>query len=272
MKLRILLLGTAVALSSTFAIAADLPARTAPAPLMAYAPYSWTGAYVGVHAGYGILNTKRNDTAFGSGSSSVTSGSGGGNYAGSQHTNASGALGGVQLGYNRQYGALVVGLEADIAAASIKGSTLATGSAFSSSSGSGFGGGSSSLYASSRLTGIGTLRARLGYAVDRALFYVTGGLAYGKIENNVTYAVITPDWSGSVSSSQSKWKTGWALGGGMEYAITNNWSLKTEALYYDLGKKSYNVSYSDVNGFLASTGSARNTGLLARVGVNYRFW
>lgn len=271
MKLRTLLLGTAVALSSTLAVAADLPARSAP-PLMAYVPYSWTGAYVGVHAGYGLLNTKRNDAAVGSGSGSFSSGSGGGNYSGSQHTNASGALGGVQLGYNQQYGSLVLGLEADVSATSIKGSTSATGSAFSSSSGSGFGGGSSALYASSRLNGIGTLRARLGFAADRALFYVTGGLAYGRIENSMTYAVSTPEWSGAVSSSQSKWKTGWTLGAGMEYALTNNWSLKTEALYYDLGKKSYNASYSDINGFLNSAGSAHNTGLIARVGVNYRFW
>lgn len=273
MKLRTLLLGTAVALSSTLAVAADLPARSAP-PLMAYVPFSWTGAYVGVHAGYGLLNTKRNDAAVGSGSSSFSSGSGGGNYAGSQHTNASGALGGVQLGYNQQYGSMVVGLEADVSATSIKGSTSSTGSAFSSTFGLGFGfgGGSSSLYASNRLNGIGTLRARLGYAADRALFYVTGGLAYGKVENGVTYAVNTPGWVGSVSSSQSNWKTGWTLGAGMEYALTNNWSLKTEALYYDLGKKSYNASYSDINGFLDSAGSAHNTGLIARVGVNYRFW
>jgi outer membrane immunogenic protein len=272
LKLRILLLGTAVALSSTLAMAADLPARTAPAPLMAYVPYSWTGAYVGVHAGYGQLNTKRNDSAFGSGSSSFNSSSGGGSYAGSQHTNASGAMGGVQIGYNRQFGALVAGLEADISAASIKGSTSATGSAFSSSSGSGFGGGSTTLQASSRMNGFGTVRARLGYAADRALFYVTGGLAYAKIKNSVTFAVDTPEWSSFVTSSQSNWKAGWTLGAGMEYALTNNWSVKTEALYYDLGKKNYQASFTDSIGFVDSSGSARNTGVVARVGVNYRFW
>jgi outer membrane immunogenic protein len=276
MSIRTVLLGTAVALSSTFSMAADLPARTAPAPMLASVPFSWTGAYVGLQAGYGLLNTARSHTGSGSGSGSAGSGSGSGagTVSGSHKHNASGALGGAQIGYNKQFGSLVVGLEADLAASSIKGSSLSSANATSSGSGSGSGsgGGTSSVHSSSRMTGFGTARLRVGYAVDKALFYMTGGLAYANIKNSVTYSIDTPYWSSSVTSTQSGWKTGWALGGGMEYALNNSLSFKTEALYYSLGKKSFEVANIDGNGGIGLAGTVKNTGMIGRVGLNYRFW
>ncbi|MDB5643765.1 MAG: hypothetical protein JWN07_3082 [Hyphomicrobiales bacterium] len=271
--LRTVLLGTAVALTSTFAMAADLPARTSPAPLLAGVPFSWTGAYVGVQAGYGMHSTKNNHFGSGSGSNGFFSGSGGGSIAGSQHTNSSGALGGVQIGYNKQFNSLVLGVEADLAATAIKGSASSTGTAFSNGIfGSGSGGGTSTMSSSSSMKSFGTVRGRLGFAADRALFYVTGGLAYAKLKNSFTYEINTPGYFGTTTASNNKWKTGWTLGGGMEYALTNNWSVKTEALYYKLGKKSYDSSFSDPNSFIVQAGNVKSTGVIGRVGLNYRFY
>ena len=66
----------------------------------------------------------------------------------------------------------------------------------------------------------GTVRVRAGYAVDRMLFYVTGGLAYGGLNSTALYD--------STSSA------GYTIGAGVEYAFTNNWTAKVEALYINL--------------------------------------
>jgi opacity protein-like surface antigen len=110
---------------------------------------------------------------------------------------------------------------------------------------------------------IGTLRAKVGIAGDRWLAYATGGLAYGQVRlaSSATYAdgnfynytacggcggpstftVATStaaNWSGSMTQT----RTGWAIGGGINYALTNNIFVKTEGIYYDLGKSSLNVN------------------------------
>ncbi len=84
----------------------------------------------------------------------------------------------------------------------------------------------------------GTLRGRLGFTpADRLLLYVTGGLAYGYVSSSTNlFAGGT-----SFSDSSSEMQVGWALGTGGEYALTNNWSVKLEYLYIDLGSMSYPV-------------------------------
>jgi outer membrane immunogenic protein len=160
---------------------------------------------------------------------------------------AVGFLGGVQIGYNFQSGNFVYGLEADFGLSTAK-KTQTT-----------FTGG----YNWSTDTGIdafGTARLRLGYAFDRAMVYGTGGLAYAKVRDSLQgdtgYA-----WSGT------SWRAGWTAGGGVEYAVNRNWSVKGEALYYDLGSQD-----------LVSTGSGaavgwhdHTTGWVARMGLNYLF-
>jgi len=101
---------------------------------------------------------------------------------------------------------------------------------------------------SSKLDYFGTVRARLGYAFDRVLPYVTGGLAWGN--NKITANGV----------SQSNTSTGWTAGAGVEYALTNNWTARAEYLYMDLGK----------SGFQA-VGDAGLTASTARLGVNYKF-
>lgn len=254
MNLRQILLGTAVALSPSLSLAADLPRRAAPAPVFASAPFSWTGAYVGLNAGFGaLLSATPHVYSSGSGSGS------GASTGGSSKNFARGVFGGAQVGYNQQVGSLVLGVEADIGASSAKSRTL-TESAFSSGSSSG----ASSTSTYNKVSALGTLRGRIGFAADKALFYVTGGLAFGRVQNSISIDN-SGDFSTDYSFSQNKWKYGWAAGAGAEYALNNNWSIKAEAIYFDLGK----TKFSFDGGKFA--GKVKNTGLVARAGVNYRF-
>ncbi|WP_029005647.1 outer membrane protein [Azorhizobium doebereinerae] len=201
----------ASALLAAPAMAADLARAPTPAPaIVTAAPpaFSWTGFYIGANAGY----------AWGSGTGA----------ADANGLNPDGWLGGGQVGYNYQFqNNMLVGLEADVQGSDI---------------------GSSNGALSSKLDYFGTVRARLGYAFDRVLPYVTGGFAWG---NN---KISTP------GISESNTLTGWTAGAGVEYALTNNWTARAEYLYTDLGKGNYNaIGEAGVN---AST---------ARLGVNYKF-
>ncbi|MGX8008882.1 outer membrane protein [Mesorhizobium sp. ORM8.1] len=150
---------------------------------------------------------------------------------------ASGFLGGVQAGYNWQSGQFVYGVEADFQASDVKADISLGGPSIDV-----------------KVDWFGTLRARIGYTpVDRFMVYATGGLAYGheKIE--------------APGTSLSKTKAGWTVGGGAEYALTNNWSLKSEYLYTDLGKATFDAG-------LGGPGiEAKVPFHTVRVGLNYKF-
>ena len=115
------------------------------------------------------------------------------------------------------------------------------------------------------------MRARLGYAMDRTLVYVTGGYAFGQFKHSMIddgYEVI---WN------QSKVKSGWALGGGVEHAIANNWTVKAEALYMDFGSKGTMAAiYPDEQtncpaDVAACRAKAKDSAWVARIGLNYKF-
>ncbi len=107
-------------------------------------------------------------------------------------------------------------------------------------------------------------------ADNRLLLYVTGGLAYGG--GSASINSVGPNgnaWYGSNGTTQ----VGWTLGGGAEYALTNNWTIKAEYLYYNLGTYNY---YHDAESCPAGVEPSFNAkvnpeGSIARVGVNYKF-
>ncbi|MBZ6074947.1 outer membrane protein [Microvirga puerhi] len=136
------------------AMAADLPSRAAPAPVMAAAPvFTWTGFYVGVNAGYGWNTNDSNryyDPILG--------------YYGGNHSDG-GFVGGAQAGYNFQMSSFVIGAEADIQYADRGRDNGYYGLGY-------YGHNSSDDW-------FGTVRARAGFAFDQALIYATGGFAYG---------------------------------------------------------------------------------------------
>jgi outer membrane immunogenic protein len=267
-KPALFLAGSLLALTASAGFAADLPSRSAPpTPVFAQPPiFSWAGPYIGINAG----------GAFSSGGNTKTIGSPGFQALGpalapgSLNTNGSGFIGGAQAGYNFQSGSLVYGVEADIdwldqkKSASFTSSTTVLGSTLTTA-------------ATHNLDYLGTVRGRLGFTpTDRILVFATGGLAYGGVkESGSVFANSAPAlaWSGSTSGV----RTGFAVGGGAEYALTNNITFKGEYLYYDLGGKSNTaVGNAAVNSVAALNGvyyvsRADTKGSLVRVGLNYKF-
>ncbi|HQR91671.1 MAG TPA: outer membrane beta-barrel protein, partial [Caulobacter sp.] len=108
--------------------------------------------------------------------------------------------------------------------------------------------------ASGSIDYLGTIRARVGYAFDRVLPYITGGVAYGKTDFGTIYGT---------STSETNW--GWVIGAGVEYAFTNNITAKLEYLYIDLDGSTYTIPST-----LGSIQADTNTSAL-KVGVNYKF-
>jgi outer membrane immunogenic protein len=198
--------------------AADLPRRHAEMPVKApayVAAYNWTGLYAGINGGggFGRSNWSTLGTDF----------------------NTSGGMVGGTLGYNWQMGQTVFGLEGDLDWSNVKGSTACGG-----------------FSCETRNNWLGTFRGRIGYAFNRVMPYVTGGLAVGNVK------------ASSALGSSDETRAGWTLGGGIEANIVGPWSAKIEYLYADLGKTDCAacvVGGTDVS-FHAN---------IVRAGLNYRF-
>ena len=257
---------SALALGNS-AFAADLAPRmyTKAAPVVAPI-YNWSGAYVGVHAGY----------TFGESSDVMTSGLLGGNVtnvalgarSASVGLDRDGFVGGGQIGYNWQTSSpWVWGLEADISYTDVNSSrTFVTVLPVS------LGGAPSNLNntLSTKMDYFGTVRGRLGYAWDRTLVYATGGFAYGEVEHSGTFnnAANAVQFSGRSRDT----KTGYTVGGGIEHAWTGNWTVKAEYLYYDLGTTDVTVALvPGVAGAGGYNSSFKDDGHIVRAGLNYKF-
>jgi outer membrane immunogenic protein len=221
MKTRLLGLLAATALTAaglSAATAADLPSRAAPAPILAAVPvFTWTGFYVGVNAGYGWHNDNNNNRTVFVPGGAVGVGSVPGAITFNDDNN-DGFVGGGQIGYNYQMGSFVVGVEADIQWADLGGSN---GTAFYPAQWGIYG--FEPAGAAGGVDWFGTVRARAGVAFDRALIYATGGFAYGGADNNNDFF-----------SNNNDVRTGWTLGGGVEYAFTNNLTAGLEGLWVNL--------------------------------------
>jgi outer membrane immunogenic protein len=189
--------GAALLVTSFAAQAADMRLKLPyKAPLRSVeAYYNWTGFYVGLTAGYGWGQSDW-DYAFAPGIA--------------VHNRPKGWMLGLTAGYNYQVGSMVYGIEGDANWTNVKDSVPCA--AFSCETQSRW---------------FTTLRGRVGYAFDRFLPYVTGGLAYGDVNATSTNPLFT-----GTSSRQ----LGWALGAGLEYAFLGNWTTKLEYLYVDLGR------------------------------------
>jgi outer membrane immunogenic protein len=221
----------ALAIAASTAHAADLPGRYSPAPAYNALPvFTWTGFYAGLNAGYGwnVGDSRFYDPAFGA----------------VKGRRSGGFVGGAQAGYNYQFGMFVAGVETDLQYAAVGNKGASYGTTYYPGDSDGF---------------FGTIRARAGVAVDRALVYGTGGFAYGDIGGNRGYDTLL----GYHSGDEINW--GWTLGGGVEYAITNNFTAKVEGLYVDLDTKDNYTLGGRVN-----VDRDAEFGVL-RAGVNYKF-
>lgn len=208
MKLKLALATAALALT-TPAFAADLPVYQEPAaPIYGH---SWTGLYLGANLGWADYKSTWTDVD-GDWSDEGTS----------EQFNSDGFSAGLQLGYNYHTSSnIVLGIEASLhysdAGQTVIGPVLT--------------GGDLEVTLEDEMKWYGTLRGRLGFALDNFLPYLTGGLAFADFKHQWTElgdpSDSWPDFGGT--------ETGWALGGGFEYAFDPNWSMKLEALYMDFG-------------------------------------
>jgi outer membrane immunogenic protein len=162
-----------------------------------------------------------------------------------------GGFGGLQAGYEGTIFGLrsvVVGLEADIEGGSLigKGDDNAGDSA------------------RSRLDVFGTVRARVGYAVDYSLIYFTGGLAYGSVRNEA----LTSSGGDFLANTTS---AGYVLGGGIEYRLSQTFSIKAEYQYINLGSNApADISGNDLRSYVSNGGVVREDAYhTVRLGLNY---
>ncbi|WP_336814042.1 outer membrane protein [Bosea sp. MMO-172] len=266
-------LTTTALLSSLPALAADLSSRNYPPPIPAPAAYSWAGLYGGLHAGYGWGRGKGDHDCYDpTGELNAPTCQILPNGADAISPSKGSVIGG-QIGYNWQYQQLVFGAEADIAKSSTKSSNTIPGPFTFSDPSFGLALPAGVYRSKAELNWLGTLRLRAGYAVlDRLLIYATGGLAYGQVKGQSLFT--SPSLDLTYAGSETDTKYGWVLGGGVEYALTDNWSLRAEGLYYDLGKT--RVTGNENPLFFAPSGYQHNTwfdqtGGIGRVAVNYKF-
>lgn len=194
--------------------------------------HSWSGFYVGVTAGGGWGDTTFEETGFVANTFDID-----------------GFVLGATAGYNYEITRnLLIGVEADISYSDIEGS---------------FGPGNLGLPGGGIFTcpgpcvteveWFGTLRGRIGYTGGPLLVYGTGGLAFGDVDSSFVGA---QDFGGT--------SVGWTAGGGIEYALTREWSAKVEYLHVDLGWTE--KTYTPGNYFRSD-----NEFDVVRAGINYRF-
>ncbi|MBU2327097.1 MAG: porin family protein [Alphaproteobacteria bacterium] len=236
MSTKFIFASLSVGLIATTATSADLGSVDAPRPLppqgaVADIIHDWSGGYVGVVGG-GAVGEVETQT----GSGTLFS-----------ETPLRGGLVGVAAGYNVQSGNMVYGVEADVSWAKVQGDKACAG--FPSQT------------CRYELGWQGTARARVGVAMDRTLFYVTGGLAVAEGNGGVDPIV------GAIEGEDQQTYFGYVAGVGAEYAMTDALSFKAEYLYTDYAKRTSPLgTVSPLDSYESDPSSH-----LIRVGVNYRF-
>jgi outer membrane immunogenic protein len=215
----VLLSSAALIALSGAALAADLPSTRAPAAPPPIPVFSWSGLYAGGQIGYAFGDDA--DTRV------ITSVS----------TSPSGVLGGAHIGYNFEpaLGGIVLGLEGDV-----------NGSSYTATSAN---------YYTIKSPVNGSIRARAGFAVDRALFYATGGAAFASFNDSYVFS----------GDSSSTTRVGYTVGGGIEYAVTNEWSVRAEYRYNNFG------TFTDTLPIAGTTVSHKETENQVLAGFSYKF-
>jgi len=170
-------------------------------------------------------------------------------------------IGGGQLGYNWQAGNFVLGVEGDI-----------DGIARNNDNGSAavvIRGAGPFVVTSNSASWVATLAARFGWAVDHWLFY--GKAGGGWVGNNNGFTVVNTTTGAGFASGGGSSTGGWLLGGGVEWAINNNWSLKGEYNYIGLSNKNFAVPVVVGGGVVDTFTSSSRNFQMVKFGFNYAF-
>ena len=242
--------------------AADLgvhPIYKTPPPAAVVPPhFSWTGCYIGGHigGGWGRKTVSIPDLAFTTGVPPGTLPPG--FSVPSVTGNTSGVLGGGQVGCNYQFAPnWVIGIEGDGSAADIKGGITDTIS---------LAGIPITGTANARTDWLASTTGRLGWAWDRWLVYGKGGVAWAGDK----YSASIPIFNEQLNASETR--TGWTVGGGIEWAFWNNWSAKVEYDFYDFGTRSVTLAGTFAGAPITVPGvDVKQTISAVKFGINYRF-
>jgi outer membrane immunogenic protein len=223
---KILLTTAALMTLAGSAFGADIAAAPYGKAPMVSPAYNWTGFYIGAMGGYGW-----SDKVTSNGRTLFTT------------SDVKGGFGGGTIGYNWQTlgSQFVFGIEADAAWSDIKFNELVFG-----------------LTGQERIRSFGSVTGRAGFTVDAALFYVKGGYAWA--DNRLSVS------NGSTTLfSESKLHSGWTIGGGLEYGLTQNWSIKGEYMFASYAAENY------LTGFIPGGVSLGIDVHTVKGGLNYRF-
>jgi len=248
----VVLLFSVIAADGVRAADMPLPPASAPAPPAVYPAYSalydWRGFYVGLNGGYGF------GTSSWGGDPNKTSG-----LTSTGNFRTRGFLAGGTIGGNFQAGAFVFGIEADLDWQSLKGSSS---SAYCTGLSTGSGKPAAGLSCQTQSDWVGTTRGRVGYAIDRALFFVTGGAAVADILTGLT----------NQSLQKTAGQFGWTVGGGIEIGLADMWTAKVEYLYIDFNNASCNVTPAcGFNAKAFPNDTVKLSESVVRAGINFKF-
>ena len=235
--------------------------QTPPPPDLtsAMAPISWAGPYLGLQLGAGRISDKLTEST-----SFVPP------LTGHASHDSAGVAGGVHAGFNWQFGGIVFGPEGDIEGVASSHSSrclLQDAGAGNQAPGTCFPSGMGFDYGfSTTINWQASLRARLGYAFDDALFYGTGGAAFAGIRTRYSQS----DSGVNTAQSFSQTRTGFTVGGGLEYAFDGNWRGRLEYRYTDYGKFTDNTTSAGSfwDGYANHHTIRENT---VRIGLTYAF-
>jgi outer membrane immunogenic protein len=233
----------------------------------------WNGFYAGLNAGSGLARNRTTESLVDPGNQYPALSAESFNHA------PLGAIGGGQVGWNwRLQQALVAGVEADWQWSGQSNTSCTTQCISPAVLGAGILGG---LTDEQSIKWLGTARARLGWLTpDDSLLYVTGGAAWGHVDQTLTaYAGTGFFTAGTVSAASfSQDRAGWTIGAGVESPVWNNWSLKAEYLYIDLGTVTNSftsaiVAFPPLNPATVqiNTSTSHIQDNVVRVGANYNF-
>jgi len=239
---KVMLAGVGAALTAIAPVkAADLgrpPVYRAPPPVAL--PFSWNGCYIGGNIGGG----------WGSETASAPTLAPGISVTG----DTSGVIGGGQVGCNYQFAPnWLIGIEGDGFAADIKGDTTATILGITGT-------------AHVQTDWIASVTGRLGWAVDRWLIYAKGGAAWAGDK----YSADVPIFVEHIEANETR--AGWTVGGGVEWAFSQNWSAKVEYDFYDFGTRGVTFTGTIFGVPEVVPGiNVKQTISTAKFGINYRF-
>ncbi len=238
------------ALIATSAKAADIGPHYTKAPVAAPL-WSWTGFYVGGHVGGGF--SEANVSAFAPAWPSDP-----GNFS----TNGNGVVGGGQIGFNWQFGPnWVIGIEGDISGTGIRNNATVPVTVLGNPVPQ------VNHEADRNIDWMASVRGRLGWTWDRLMIYGTGGAAWADVYYRTNFGGPALPINASVSKNATL--SGWVAGGGVEYAVSNNWTVRGEYLYYDFGSETV-LNPTIIPGFTYTT-NFDNKIHVVRGGVNYKF-